>query len=386
MAIAANGRWRGTKRIVTHLAVPVAVAWLITPSRGAAQNPRPGVDLPTDGSGAAVRSGNLVGVPFLKSAPQLGVGAGAVLGVQHQFDDKSPESGAGIGGFYTTTSSWMVGIGARALFQQDHWHVTAGFVGYDVRYDFFGIGTAAGNEGTSIPVRQSGNGAIAEALYRFGNGWYLGPLYQYELYRAHPVHTTGNPGLITFIDDNNRLVTSALGGSLAFDSRDDQSYPHKGQFVLAEMMFAGSAFGSDTNFNSFRLSANDFVPLSTSRVLAFRGTVCRVGVNAPFTDICLFGVQSDLRGYDAGRYRDNAMAAIQGEWRARLWGRFGVVAFAGVGEVSPEFTELSWGNLLPSGGVGLRYQVLKSKSTNIGVDYAQGKNQGSFYLRLGEAF
>jgi hypothetical protein len=42
--------------------------------------------------------------------------------------------------------------------------------------------------------------------------------------------------------------------------------------------------------------------------------------------------------------------------------------------------------LLPAGGVGLRYLVWESWHVKVGADVAWGRNGAAFYLRLGEAY
>ena len=66
--------------------------------------------------------------------------------------------------------------------------------------------------------------------------------------------------------------------------------------------------------------------------------------------------------------------------------RFGVVGFAGVGEVVPSLGELNAGDLLPSVGAGLRYVIAPQNHVAIRLDGAWGREGGQFYLTVGEAF
>lgn len=68
----------------------------------------------------------------------------------------------------------------------------------------------------------------------------------------------------------------------------------------------------------------------------------------------MYGSSSDLRGYETGRYRDRASWAMQVEARQHLFGRFGVVAFAGIGGTAPGLGSLDDTEFLPSVGLGLR--------------------------------
>jgi hypothetical protein len=82
---------------------------------------------------------------------------------------------------------------------------------------------------------------------------------------------------------------------------------------------------------------------------------CSVGSDAPVWEYCLYGVNSDLRGYAGGQYRDKTMFTAQAEFRIPIVDRFGAVAFGGVGAVAPSFSAVAMNQLLPAGGVGERY-------------------------------
>ena len=110
------------------------------------------------------------------------------------------------------------------------------------------------------------------------------------------------------------------------------------------------------------------------------------GDHVPFFELCSFGSQGDLRGYESGRYRDRFMFATQAEYRLLLPHRLAVTAFGGVGEVAPSLGQLTTANLLPAAGVGLRFSLSSTYRLNYRVDYAIGKNGGTSIVNLGEAF
>jgi outer membrane translocation and assembly module TamA len=115
--------------------------------------------------------------------------------------------------------------------------------------------------------------------------------------------------------------------------------------------------------------------------------LCRASENTPFFDLCLFGTNSNLRGYTVGRYQDRSLFAVQTELRAQLRPRWGAVVFAGVGEVAPDFGEMNADDLLPAAGVGLRWMAAPENKVNISADLAWGKGEDmTFYLSIGEAF
>jgi outer membrane translocation and assembly module TamA len=87
------------------------------------------------------------------------------------------------------------------------------------------------------------------------------------------------------------------------------------------------------------------------------------------------------------------MFATQAEYRLSLpeslgfFGKFGFVAFAGVGEVAPSFSNLNSDELLPGGGAGIRFLVARQNRINFRIDYAWGKaGSRGLYIGVGEAF
>jgi hypothetical protein len=60
---------------------------------------------------------------------------------------------------------------------------------------------------------------------------------------------------------------------------------------------------------------------------------------------------------------------------------------AGVGEVAPSFGDMSGDDLLPAGGLGVRFMAAPDNRANVSADIAWGKDgDTAFYLYVGEAF
>ena len=76
----------------------------------------------------------------------------------------------------------------------------------------------------------------------------------------------------------------------------------------------------------------------------------------------------------------------QAELRYHTTGRFGAVVFGGFGQVAPELGDLGNADVLPAGGLGLRYQLTRVYPMHMRFDYAWGKNEELFYFSIVEAF
>jgi surface antigen Omp85-like protein len=357
-------------------------------TRAIAQDPTPGADLPTDAnSPASTRQSGLVGIPVLTSSPQLGTGAGAVGAVIFHMDSISRPSAVGAGGVYSTSGSWMLAVGGRVHFQDGAWRALAGLAVYDVHYDFFGVGSAAGDANNSVPIKQRGNADVLELLHRVVN-----PLYAGLRYRYNNLDTKLDGGNISgpladqALSQPSTYSTSALGWGGEYDTRNEQVSPSHGIWGRLTGMYARDWLGSDQSYNYYDGWVNQYIPVNNQSVLALRVSGCAVGDAAPIWEMCLFGVHSDLRGYRGGQYRDRAMFATQAEYRMPIYDRFTGALFVGVGEVASSWSSFASDNLLVSGGPGVRYLVSPSYRLKVGADYAFAKHGGAFYFRVGEAF
>jgi hypothetical protein len=93
-----------------------------------------------------------------------------------------------------------------------------------------------------------------------------------------------------------------------------------------------------------------------------------------------------LRGYTQGRYRDKLVTTAQAELRAHAKNRWGAAVFGGLAQVAPSLGDLRGAEVLPAGGVGLRFQLTRQYPMHMRADYAWGRNGGIFYFSVSEAF
>ena len=107
----------------------------------------------------------------------------------------------------------------------------------------------------------------------------------------------------------------------------------------------------------------------------------------PFYELAALGGSTIMRGYFQGRYRDKSYTAAQIEYRGHVWWRFGVVAFAGTGDVfGSDASDLSFANLKYSYGFGLRFLFNRQEKINLRADFGFGQDTKGVYFGLEEAF
>ena len=98
------------------------------------------------------------------------------------------------------------------------------------------------------------------------------------------------------------------------------------------------------------------------------------------------GGEELLRGYYGGRYRERNLLAVQAEYRAHVWWRFGAVGFVSAGRVSHDLSDMDFSGFKPAVGLGLRFLLAPDEGLNLRADFGFGKESSGFYLGLGEVF
>lgn len=325
-------------------------------------------------------------LPIPRADPTLGAGlaVGGVLFYRAMGSERPWITGAG--GMWTENGSSAYGLFQKAYLLEDRLRVSAALASYDLNLDFFGIGSDAGNRGVSVPIEYEGNALFVKGLYEVGPKLYAGPLLRYASMQTR-IKASQLPDVgVTLSDIELDIVTSGLGVSMEYDTRDSELNPGRGSFVTATAVYPRKDFGGDFDYGSLQLAWNRYAPMAPGKVLALRASSCSVTGRPPVFDLCTLGFGADLRGYVGGQYRDRAMFATQAELRWHIHGRWGAVAFGGVGAVAPSWGEFGDSDALPSAGVGVRFVASKAHNVNVALDWARGREDSAFYLRIGEAF
>ena len=341
------------------------------------------------------RKGELIFAPIPISSEAIGVGVAPVVAYvffPSNSDRVSQPSTLAAAGVYTSTKTYGMGLAGNLNLKQDRYRFTFLMGGARARYEFFGIGARAGSAGQSIWLSQHGHAIFLQGLRRLKWNIFVGPRFsQRQVKAGHETSLSDLPNLpqIPPVKDqlNLAITTAAFGFRLQRDTRDDMFYPTRGSRVDGRADFFGPYVGSTYAFQSYQFEVNKYLSFGKRHVLALRGMGCGVtGDHIPFFELCQFGMMGDLRGYQAGRYRDRTMFATQGEWRVILSKRFGAAVFGGVGQVAPRWSAYVTEDLLPSGGTGLRFNLSKQRRINLRVDVAYSRTGVSWSMGLAEVF
>lgn len=86
----------------------------------------------------------------------------------------------------------------------------------------------------------------------------------------------------------------------------DADKEKRGSLVIAPIPISSPAFGSGLLLITayvFKFDKEDAVlQVAPRQVFAYRGMGCSANGSVPFYDLCMFGFNSDLRGYTAGEF------------------------------------------------------------------------------------
>jgi hypothetical protein len=331
------------------------------------------------------QAGAFVIAPLPISSPALGSGVVPVFAYIFPTSDKaSPASVVGAVGLVTDNGSRAMALGGELYLKRNTYRTTAVYARGNLNYDLYGLGS--GDSQARLPLKQTGQLVFGEFLRRTWWKFFLGPrfLWGSSLITVRP----NNPGAVPLPPDLG-LDTSlaALGFRVNRDTRPNRFYPTAGTVLDFTADFFSEGLGSKYSFESYKFNFNKYWGWTQNQVLASGSFACFTGGQPPFYGNCIYGTNSQLRGYTAGRYLNRYMFGTQLEYRLALPKRFGLVGFGGFGEVVPGGNQpFRTKNFLPSGGGGVRFALSSKYHVNLRVDFAQGKDSHTWSVGVGEAF
>lgn len=255
---------------------------------------------------------------------------------------------------------------------------------YNYVYNFFGTGNGSSSD---VPEKYTAHypRLRLSASRQLKPGFYAGVRYAFDDFAISNRDTAGVLIKETLTGSSGGTI-SGCGLVFNYDTRDRIFYPGKG--VLAELVwYAENQFtGSDFSYTRIAFDGSAYHTFGWKHILACNAyTLWNFG-DVPFQQMAMIGGTKKMRGFFEGRYRDKCVSMLQVEYRADLFWRLGVVAFAGSGLVAPTPGAYNLSNLRHSAGAGLRVQLDKEQHTNVRLDYGFGGKPGGFYLTVGEAF
>lgn len=316
-------------------------------------------------------------MPFISYNRNVEFMIGGIPMMMYKFnkqDTISPKSLSGMAGVYTTNKSYFVAIFNKFYFNEDKWRgtlyiglgdfISQFFVDQIDSADFYDFGSSV--TFLSIGVQRK----VVKNLY--GGLTYT--------------HVTYNTVFEDDIAEETNITTNGLELNALYDTRNNVYYPTTGVKIDGKWINYAEWFGNDAEANKIKATYNQYFGMRDKKdVLAARFASTFGLGNIAFEQETVVG-GDDIRGYSEGKYRGDTVLSVQAEYRLNFANRMGLVGFAGLATLYGSDNEDFNGELLPGGGVGVRYRAFKTPKLNIGLDAALGKDDWGVYFRIGEAF
>ena len=218
-----------------------------------------------------------------------------------------------------------------------------------------------------------------EFQWRLYRHLYLGPSFNFNYGKATRLES---PWL--WEGENPRIFSYGFGFVLSIDTRDYATNASCGYNIELKQKFFPKAIGNKDAFSSTEFTASIYHKFWSSGIMAFQLHGWGTYGNPPWTMLPTLDESNSIRSYYEGRYRaKNEIDAVV-ELRQHIWRRNGLVVWAGLGTVFDHFHEINGHRLLPSYGIGYRWEF--KKRVNVRVDFGMGKHSHAIGFGLNETF
>lgn len=186
--------------------------------------------------------------------------------------------------------------------------------------------------------------------------------------------------------ERHNYFLSGVSATLQYDTRDFVLNPKRGIYVMLKETLYPQFTG---NYNRTLLTTtfqfNAYQKLWRDAVLGYDLYGEFNSKHSPWTLREELGSGAcRMRGYYAGRYIDNCIAATQLELRQHIYKRIGCAVWGATGTVFPSLRQFKAKDLLPNYGIGFRFEI--KHNVNMRVDYGFGRNTSGLVVQMAESF
>jgi len=324
-------------------------------------------------------------VPIIITEPAIGYGGGLALAYFHdKFGSREggPPSVSAVAGAATENGTWFAGAGHFGSWRNDTVRYTGGLGFGLIKMDYYG---RTGNQG---PWHDKGLRFETKALFmdhelqfRIGGSKFFagfGLTYLGTTNKFHSYSSALFPDLPERTFDSRAV---SLNGVVSYDSRDNMFTPASGIATELKVMLFDTAWGSDDNFQKYKVSFLSYTPLFDRFVLGFRGDARLIDGDAPFYSYPYI----DMRGIKAMQYQGDATLLSELELRWNVSSRWWLVGFGGAGKAY-NHGDRDDSDIVYSKGVGFRYLIAAKLGLQMGLDVASGPDDTAIYIQVGSSW
>ena len=323
---------------------------------------------------------SVIGGPSYSESTSLKIAALISGMYKSRHDSLTPRSDVSIYGQGSITGFYNFGIRGNHFFPQDKMRLVydANFCHFPLK--FWGIGYAQGaNKANESDYTLLQSEVSLQLLFRLPHHIFIGPAAQFSYNKATKQE---RPDL--WDGQDTRLFNYGMGFVLSVDTRDLPGNASTGYYIGLNQTFFPRFMGNDYTFSRTEVSAMYYHRFWASGIMAFRVHGAAAYGNPSWAMLPTLDAGNAVRGYYEGRYRDkNELDAVV-EVRQHLYRRFGFVVWGGIGSVFEHFSQINRHTLLPTAGIGLRWEF--KNRVNVRADFGVGRHSKSFSVGINEAF
>ena len=327
----------------------------------------------------------IIGLPLLFYTPETSFGGGG--GMQLFFNNQrnlynNRVSNLFASAIYTVNRQLSINLKPQFYFFDGTMYLEGDFLYRIYPNSFWGVGGNTPEQDEERYNMETFSVRIA-LVNRIPPSLNFGFEYQYE---NHVMLEVAEGGLLETagVVGADGARTSGLSFVLDVDTRDNIYSTLGGTFLSFKGGFSARTFGATHAYNKYLIDLRKYIVIAGKHTLATQAYLQSVAGNVPFQSMSLLGGPERNRGYFKGRYMDRLYVLLQAEMRLRVWSRLHINGFAALGQISNEglFMYPKF-----SGGVGLRFQPLKSNPTLIRFDFGVNQYGGTgVYFGVNEVF
>ena len=329
---------------------------------------------------------DITGYPYFFYSPEteFALGGAMIFTMRLSPDPAVKPSNAILSGYYSVKGSYDIFFNPEFYLGNDRYYIGISADYFRFVDKFWGIGNNTPDFDSAGYIRK-----LIWLNLEFDVS-VVGPLkvgVNYDFNSTTIEDKQSNPFLLSgSVTGSDGGTSSGIGAVLFADTRNSAFYPTKGGYYKLSFLTAVDWLGSSFSFRRWILDLRHYVSMSSSLVLAMQMFGTAITGDPPFYMLPALGGDNIMRGYYEGRYRDKFYLAAQGELRVRLTRRWGLVGWAGIGDVSGDIPGFRLKDGKPTFGVGVRFALDPVEVVNVRADFGYGQDTRGIYFNAKEAF
>jgi len=329
---------------------------------------------------------DITGYPYFFYSPEteFALGGAMIFTMRLSPDPAVKPSNAILSGYYSVKGSYDIFFNPEFYLGNDRYYIGISADYFRFVDKFWGIGNNTPDFDSAGYIRK-----LIWLNLEFDVS-VVGPLkvgVNYDFNSTTIEDKQSNPFLLSgSVTGSDGGTSSGIGAVLFADTRNSAFYPTKGGYYKLSFLTAVDWLGSSFSFRRWILDLRHYVSMSSSLVLAMQVFGTAITGDPPFYMLPALGGDNIMRGYYEGRYRDKFYLAAQGELRVRLTKRWGLVGWAGIGDVSGDIPGFRLKDGKPTFGVGVRFALDPVEVVNVRADFGYGQDTRGIYFNAKEAF